>query len=65
MFELWQQVQFFRYCFACAGNVGSPTDFVVNDNAKVSVLMNLLSVTVFKTEIKNKGEKMMILASSK
>ena len=31
--------------------MGSPTKFIVNYNAKVSVLMNLLNVTVFETEI--------------
>ena len=33
---------FLKYCFACTSNVGSPTKFIVDDNAKVSVLMNLL-----------------------
>ena len=40
---------FFLYCFACASNVGSPTKFIVDDNAKVSVLLNLLYVIVFET----------------
>ena len=44
----------FLYCFACASNVRSPIKFIVSDNAKVSVLMNLLEVTVFETKIKDK-----------
>ena len=57
--------RFFLYCFACASNVGSPTKFIVDDNAKVSVLMNLLSVTVFETIIKDKRAKLMFLPRSK
>ena len=45
--------------------MGSPTKFIVDDNAKVSVLMNLLYVIVFETKIKDKGAKLMFLPSSK
>ena len=61
MFELCQQVQVFLYCFACASNVGSPTKFIVDDNAKVSVLINLLYVIVSETKIKDKLAKLMFL----
>ena len=54
---------FVLYCFACASNVESPTKFIVNDNAKVSVLMNLLCVIVCET--KGKRAKLMILPGSK
>ena len=56
---------FFFFSFACASNVGSPTKFIVDDNAKVSVLMNLLNVTVFETKIKDKRAKLMFLPGSK
>ena len=56
---------FFLYCFACASNVGSPTKFIVDDNAKVSVLMNLLYVIVFETKIKDKRAKLMFLSGGK
>ena len=56
---------FFIYCFACASNVGSPTKFVVDDNAKVSVLMNLFYVIVFETKIKDKRAKLMFLPRGK
>ena len=56
---------FFLYCFACASNVRSPTKFVVDDNAKVSVLMNLLYVIVFETKIKDKRAKLMFLPGGK
>ena len=52
---------FFYYCFACASNVGSPTKFIVDNNAKVSVLVNLLYVIVFETKIKDKRAKLMFL----
>ena len=69
MFKLWQQVQifliFFFYCFACASNVGSPTKFIVDDNAKVSVLMNLLYVIVFEIKVKDKRAKLMFLPGGK
>ena len=55
---------FFFYCFACA-NVGSPTKFIVDDNAKVLVLMNLLYVIVFETKIKDKRAKLMFLPGGK
>ena len=41
----------------------SPAKFIVDDNAKVSVLMNLLYVIVF--EIKNKRAKLMFLSGGK
>ena len=56
---------FFLYCFACASNVGSPTKFIVDDNAKVSVLMNLLCVIVFETKIEDKRAKLMFLLGGK
>ena len=58
-------VFFFFYCFACASNVGSPTIFIVDDNAKVSVLINLLYVIVFETKIKDKRAKLMFLSGGK
>ena len=51
----------FLYCFACASNVESPTKFIVDDNAKVSVLINLLYVIVSETKIKDKLAKLMFL----
>ena len=44
----------------------SPTKFIVDDNIKVSVLMNLLYVIVFETKIKDKRAKLMfcLVASS-
>ncbi len=42
--------------------MGSPTKFIVDDNAKVSVLMNLLYVIVFETKIKDKRAKLMFLS---
>ena len=56
---------FFLYCFACASNVGSPTKFIVDDNAKVSALMNLLYVIVFEIKIKDKRAKLMFLSGGK
>ena len=53
------------YCFACARNVGSPTKFIVDDNAKVLVFMNLFYVIVFETKIKDKRSKLMFLFGSK
>ena len=58
-------VVFFIYCFACASKVGSPTEFTVDDNAKVSVLMNLLYVIVFEIKIKDKRAKLMFLPGGK
>ena len=43
----------------------SPDKFIINNNAKVPVLMNLFSMTVFKTKVKDKREKQMFLPSSK
>ena len=45
--------------------MGSPTKCIVDDNAKVSVLMNLLYVIVFETKIKDKQAKLMFLSGSK
>ena len=45
--------------------MGSPTEFTVDDNAKVSVLMNLLYVIVFETKIKDKRAKLMFLPGGK
>ena len=45
--------------------MGSPTKFFVNGNAIVSVLMNLLSVTVFETEIRKKRVKPLFLRGGK
>ena len=56
--------RFFLYCFACVSNVGSPTKFIVDD-AKVSVLMNLLYVIVFETKIKDKRVKLTFLPGGK
>ena len=56
---------FFKYFFACASNVGSPTKFIVDDNVKVSVLMNLLYTIVFETKIKDKRAKLMFLPGGK
>ena len=53
------------FCFACTSNVGSPTKFIVDDNAKVSVLTNLLYVIVFETKIKDKRAKLMFLPGGK
>ena len=53
------------YCFACASNVGSPTKFIVDDNAKVSALINLLCVIVLETKIKDKRAKLMFLPGGK
>ena len=55
---------FFFFC-ECASNVGSPAKFIVDDNAKVSVLMNLLYVIVFETKIKDERAKLMFLPGSK
>ena len=38
--------------------MGSPTKFIIDDNAKVSVLMNLLYVIVFEIKIKDKQAKL-------
>ena len=46
-------------------NAGLPTKFIINDDAKVLVLMNLLDVTVFETKIKDKQMKLKFLPSSK
>ena len=35
----------------------SPAIFIINNNAKVLVLMNLFNVTVFKTKIKRERER--------
>ena len=43
----------------------SPTKFVVDDNAKVSVLMNLLYVIVFETKIEDKRARLMFLPGGK
>ena len=56
---------FIFYCFACASNVESPTKFIVDDHAKVSVLMNLLYVIVFETKSKDKRAKLMFLPGGK
>ena len=45
--------------------MGSPTEFIVDDNAKVSVLMNLLYVIVFETKIKDKRAQPMFLSGGK
>ena len=57
--------RFFLYCFVCASNVGSPTKFIVDDNAKASVLMNLFYVIGFETKIKDKRAKLMFLSGGK
>ena len=64
-FSCDNRYRFFLYCFACASDVGSPTKFIVDDNAKVSVLMNLLNVTVFETKIKDERAKLTFLFGSK
>ena len=56
---------FFFYCFACASNLGSPTKFIIDDNAKVSVLMNLLYVIVFEIKNKDKWVKLLFLPGGK
>ena len=43
----------------------SPAKFIINNNAKMPVLMNLLNMTVFKSKIKVKLAKLMFLPSSK
>ena len=53
-----------KNCSACASNVWSPTKFIISDNAKVRVVMNLLCVIVFETKIKDKGVKLMFLPNS-
>ena len=53
-----------KNCSACASNVWSPTKFIISDNAKVRVVMNLLYVIVFETKIKDKGVKLMFLPNS-
>ena len=53
-----------KNCSACASNVWSPTKFIISDNAKVRVAMNLLYVIVFETKIKDKGVKLMFLPNS-
>ena len=45
--------------------MGSPTKFIIDDNAKVSMLMNLLYVIVFETKIKDKQAKLMFLPRGK
>ena len=45
--------------------MGSPTKFIVDDNAKVSVLMNLLYAIVFEIKIKDKRAKLMFLPRGK
>ena len=45
--------------------MGSPTKFIADDNAKVSVLMNLLYVIVFETKIEDKRAKLMFLLGGK
>ena len=45
--------------------MGLPINFIVDDNAKVSVLMNLLYVVVFETKIKDKRAKLMFLSGGK
>ena len=64
-FSCDNRYKFFLYSFARASNVGSLTKFIVDDNAKVSVLMNLLNVTVFETKIKDKRAKLTFLSGSK
>ena len=54
-----------KNCFTYANNVWSPAKFIINNNAKVPVLMNLFNRTVFKTKIKVKRAKLMFLPSSK
>ena len=45
--------------------MGSPTKLIVDDNTMVSMFMNLLSVTVFEINIKDKRMKLMVLPGSK
>ena len=45
--------------------MGSPAKFIVDDNAKVSVLMNLLYVIVFETKVKDKQAKLIFLPGGK
>ena len=45
--------------------MGSPTKFIVDDNAKVSVLVNLLYVIVFETRFKDKRAKLMSVPGGK
>ena len=45
-------------CFTCANNVWSPAKFIINNNAKMPVLVNLFNMTVFKTKIKVKRAKL-------
>ena len=45
--------------------VWSPAKFIISNNAKVPVLMNLFSMTVFKTKSKVKRAKLIILPSFK
>ena len=56
---------FLLFFCECASNVGSPAKFIVDDNAKVSVLMNLLYVIVFETKIKDERAKLMFLPRGK
>ena len=55
----------FFNCFTNASNVWSPANFIIDNNAKVPVLMNLFNMAVFKTKIKVKRAKLMFLPSSK
>ena len=64
-FLFFFNVIFVVVCFACASNVGSPTKFIVDDNTKVSVLINLLYVIVFETKIEDKRAKLMFLSGGK
>ena len=64
-FSCDNRYKFFLYSFARASNVGSLTKFIVDDNAKVSVLMNLLYVIVFETKIKDERAKLMFLPRGK
>ena len=45
--------------------MGSPTKLIVDDNTMVSMFMNLLSVTVFETEIRKKRVKPLFLRGGK
>ena len=51
------------YSFACSSYVGLPNKFIVNDNAKVSVLMNLLSVTAIEAKTKDKRVNLFLPSS--
>ena len=55
----------FMILFCVCSKVESPAKFIVSEIVKVSVLMNLLNVTVFQTEIKDKRAKLMFLPQSK